>query len=224
MMRTAGETTAMQMRERSVADLSEQLRRLGELLSSITQREVEAREKISREMQEQARIQQEAASAEYKAKLDELEGKRKSTEADLDSKRQALERDKAAHETRESKYVRRDMEKKLAEVLKESERLELSAGTQKKRNVIHAFVAVMLLASGGLGVEMLRKVLAMSSADLHYLIPLGAATTLTFFSTLVYYLKWNDRWFREHAETELASKRYKADIVRAAWIAELTSE
>jgi len=40
----------------------------------------------------------------------------------------------------------------------------------------------------------------------------------------IYYLKWNDRWFREHADAEFAAKRYKADILRASWIAELAGE
>jgi hypothetical protein len=43
-------------------------------------------------------------------------------------------------------------------------------------------------------------------------------------TTFVYYLKWNDRWFREHADAELAATRYKADIYRASWLAELVLE
>jgi hypothetical protein len=51
-----------------------------------------------------------------------------------------------------------------------------------------------------------------------------ATGTVTLFATLIYYLKWNDRWFREHAEGEFASKRYKSDMLRASWLAELVSE
>lgn len=37
-------------------------------------------------------------------------------------------------------------------------------------------------------------------------------------------LLWNDQWFRKHADSEFLTKRYRADMVRATWIAELVGE
>jgi hypothetical protein len=56
------------------------------------------------------------------------------------------------------------------------------------------------------------------------LLPFLPAASVTLVTTFVYYLKWNDRWFREHAENEFAAKQYQADILRASWVAELVSE
>ena len=62
-----------------------------------------------------------------------------------------------------------------------------------------------------------------ATLDLHYLGPLTGGV-LGLSATALFFLKWSDRWFREHADEELASKRYKADMVRASWIAELAQE
>ena len=70
---------------------------------------------------------------------------------------------------------------------------------------------------------MLWKILRADQPPPSLFFPL-AASSVTLVTTFVYYLKWNDRWFREHADAEFNAKRYKADILRASWIAELVGE
>jgi hypothetical protein len=41
---------------------------------------------------------------------------------------------------------------------------------------------------------------------------------------LIYYIKWSDQWFREHAQAELRIKKLSSDILRASWLAELVLE
>lgn len=57
----------------------------------------------------------------------------------------------------------------------------------------------------------------------HFLIPLSSGV-IGLTGTLLYYAKWSNRWFREHADAELQARNYKADMLRASWLAELVSE
>jgi hypothetical protein len=43
-------------------------------------------------------------------------------------------------------------------------------------------------------------------------------------STFVYYIKWSDQWFKEHARAEIRNRRLEADIQRAAWLSEMFFE
>jgi hypothetical protein len=52
-------------------------------------------------------------------------------------------------------------------------------------------------------------------------IPLGAVGVAGF---LMYYIRWNDAWFRQHAEEEFRLKRLDLDIDRANWMVEMMLE
>ena len=54
-------------------------------------------------------------------------------------------------------------------------------------------------------------------------VPLTIGSVL-FVSTMIYYLRWNDHWFQEHANAEFQNMKLNADILRASWIAELYFE
>jgi hypothetical protein len=50
------------------------------------------------------------------------------------------------------------------------------------------------------------------------------SSTLVTWGTFSYYIRWNERWTREYADAEISTRRYRADAVRANWLAELISE
>ncbi len=124
---------------------------------------------------------------------------------------------------RDEQGVRRELLDKIQTVLKEAEVHNASSSTQDKRSSIH-YVACGLMILGGI-IASFSGYRAFSSAntDWHYWV-VFASSIATIISTAIYYLKWNDRWFREHADAEFAAKRYKADILRASWLAELAGE
>jgi hypothetical protein len=47
---------------------------------------------------------------------------------------------------------------------------------------------------------------------------------ILFISTAIFYIRWNDQWFKEHANAEFENRKFSRDIVRASWIAELLFE
>jgi hypothetical protein len=47
---------------------------------------------------------------------------------------------------------------------------------------------------------------------------------MAFAATAIYYIRWNDHWFRQHADEEFRLKRLELDIDRASWIVEMALE
>ena len=52
-------------------------------------------------------------------------------------------------------------------------------------------------------------------------IPLGATGLAGF---VVYYIRWNERWFSRHAEEEFKLKQLDLDVDRASWMVEMMVE
>jgi hypothetical protein len=220
---TEPQRNALQAQERSLADFKGEIERLADFLSKIAREDAEQRRKLQIELEQDYRAKADAAAAEHQRKLGELEGRRRQNDDDFAARMKAFEAEKAAFETSEAKHVRRRMLAKLEEVLAKSESMSLSDSTQRKRWPVHVVVGLALLTSGMFVWSMAARFLSESEPDWHFGLPM-ATGTLTFVAMLIYYVRWNDRWFREHAEGELAAKRYQADIVRANWLAELVAE
>ena len=55
------------------------------------------------------------------------------------------------------------------------------------------------------------------------LIRFGLSAT-AFVGTMIFYIRWCDNWFRQHADEEFLLKRLLLDIDRASWIVEMSLE
>lgn len=215
------ELAALQLREAAVGDLHAQLKKLGDLLTSITERDLELRKQRMAELDAQQAARVLEFESERKKILEEDERQRKSLVEELQRKESELKERIEAFETRESKFVRRDLLAKLTELLDQFSTFTLSKDTTRKRRPVTVAALAMATLFGGLAVVAGYDYL--TTLDLHYLPPLSVGV-LGSSATMLFYLKWSDRWFREHADEELQSKRYKADMLRASWIAELAAE
>lgn len=127
------------------------------------------------------------------------------------------------HDTRESTAVRRELRTTIEELLDNGKEVELSFATARKRLLVHILCASALILSATLIAYFASVVATETEAHWHHVTPLSAGVVL-FASTLIYYVKWIDRWFREHARTEFQNRKLRSDIVRASWLAELTFE
>ncbi|MFN7374017.1 MAG: hypothetical protein ACK54T_08210 [bacterium] len=220
------DSAAMQIREQAVNDLSGSLAKLQKLLGQITIDAANNRQELERELRK--------AFADRTDELERVFRERQANLADdeLRYKREHQQRiDEVAEreklfDMRESRGVRRNLEKKIDELLMKNETMALSKGTGDKRWGVHAAVWGLLSFSGFIALYSASRILN-SSSDVstgwHIIAPMSGGI-ITFVLTMIYYVKWNDRWFREHADAELAAKRYKVDMVRSAWVAELVQE
>ncbi len=158
------------------------------------------------------------------AELDErYQGKETQLEADHRKRAEELRQKVAAFETRESKYVRRDLLGKMREEIEKQKVIALSPKTAHKRWVIHGTFLLAISLGLGLAAVFAYKVFMSATPDWHYFTPMSGGVVM-FISTLIYYIKWNDQWFKEHAEAEFRNMRFAADILRASWLAELLFE
>ncbi len=221
--RRSYETSGVKQREIAVATLESHLRQLAEYL--------EKSAKDDREWQRNARTQLDREYAEQRQKLQaEHDAKKALLESQLQASTDELNRKHAEHdqrvkefETQEAKYVRRKLLTDINQVLAESQKPELSAGTRRKRYSVHGAVWALELVAGSVLATVLNRLAHDGSFDWHLSFPLAASLT-TMVSTFVYYIRWLDRSFREHADLEFQAARYKADMLRASWIAELSTE
>lgn len=161
----------------------------------------------------------------------ELDEQRAQVQSELESKRQELAAQEAALQERlaevdaqNSRHARRKIREDLkAELANRATKFELTAGTRALRNPISAVVVTVLLA---LLLGLLSGIvvaLESGSNDLVSSLRL-AALGLGFASTLVFYLRWQNRWFEQHAQEEFRLKRMALDVDRASWVVEMAME
>lgn len=197
--------------ETTMQALTDAVARIGQIALEQTTRQSEYLDRKQVELDRRFQEKTEQAEAGIKKQSEKL------------AEREAAIADKIA-KLGESRHVRRtlleEIEKKIVE---KQATAALSPETIEKRKAIHALCLIVLTLSAALIGFLVRKIMAMPVADWHYFAPLGAAIFL-FVGTLIYYLRWNDAWFRDHADVEFRNMRFSADIMRASWIAELLFE
>jgi hypothetical protein len=148
---------------------------------------------------------------------------------ELDQRDAELKTRVAAVDDREAKHVRRkireDMQRELA---KRAESFQLTEGTRRLRSPVFWF-ALLLLATFGIGLafyswETLRFLGTDNTAALIAVALRQAAAAAGFGTTAVFFIRWNNRWFEQHASEEFKLKRLALDLDRASWVVELVSE
>jgi len=215
--------SAIAAREQSVSDLQETLRKLTDFMADLAIRERKARQEVQEEQDRAFAVRTDQLDAEYRARTDKLEQKRISDEEALARREKAFEAKVAHYDLNEPKAKRRELLERIEAVLTKSETASTSQATASKRLSVHIACGAAIAVSLGILVTMLALIAKATNPDWHYFVALGSGVVL-FATTMIYYVKWNDRWFREHADAEFGAKRYKADIYRASWVAELVQE
>lgn len=167
----------------------------------------------------------------HTAELDEAHKKK---DADLDDRINAraeelakaeeeFQRKLDAFETQESKYVRRDLLKRMEQLIEKHKTITLSTETTGKRTRTHSVslgvVATCLLAGGYFAYKLYQK----ESPLWQHFVPLSSIIALLV-ATVVYYFRWLNQWATVHAQAEFRNMRFAADILRANWLAELLFE
>ncbi len=208
----SGHQAALEIRERSVADLHAHLSKLSDLMSDLTKREVDSRRALVAEHE-----------ALYIERRQKLEAEHEARVVEMEARERALQERQKDFDSREAKLLRRKNQDRLEDFLNslKGSSGDISDEARKKRKPI--FWAIVAMAIVFSMIAAFSGWHYFTTLDLHYLIPF--ATSLAALSaTAVYFLRWSDRWFRMHAENEMQARRYRADMLRAAWVAEFVQE
>lgn len=196
-----------------------------QLQTALTKIAAEQEERVHRrEADLEARFRERADTleSEHKKKSEALEAGFAAKEAALALREKDFETRRGEFETREARFVRRSLQEKEQGLLEATKTTKLSRETVSKRKPIHV-VLWALLAAGFAG--FIPAVLdTLHGANDWRVFARLASSFGVIVTTFFYYLRWMDRWFREHADIELFAGKYGADMVRAAWIAELMAE
>jgi hypothetical protein len=195
----------------------------------------------------QMQERQKQLDIEFQKRLEQLEsklaGERESLKKEFEQKdmtlharEEAIKTREAEFETHESKYLRRqlrmDMLKKLEEL---SKKFQLTQGTRRLRWPIAVFIIVFLGFCGTMTALVYLQTAHLLEAfgqDISRLqwwqwIFLGIKQLgflAAFLAGAWFFVKWNDRWFRQHADAEFMFKQLELDINRASWVVEMALE
>lgn len=212
-------------REATLSRLEETSR---ELLYGIHERQ----RQLDKEFQKKTEAFEQQLASERDAQQ-RLFDEQMSSVREREEKLKALE---AEFETRASKYLRRQLHKDMLKQLTSlSEKFQLTSGTRRLRLPIIAFLGLFLAFCGMmtyLNFTQTSKILEAAGNDLSKIswphLTLLGLKQLGFAAAFIfggwYFIKWNDRWLRQHADAEFMFKQMELDVNRASWVVEMASE
>ena len=146
--------------------------------------------------------------------------------AELEKREHDLERHRKDLDDRSARHARREQSRSLQQKIADrSEKFSLTSDTRKKRLPIHFIFIVLLTLSGGVAAHsLLLPIFGLDSVTywLDYVrMSLGS---LGFALTAIFYIRWNDQWFRQHADQEFKLHQLALDVDRAGYAAEMLLE
>jgi hypothetical protein len=196
-------------------------------LEALSQKLIEQNEAYRRNVDEKLAADQQALRKELETDRERLEAAYKLKDGAVLDRENNLAKEKLALDLRSAQQVRRDNVKGLKGTIADrTKSFNLTSETQRKRWPIHASFVILLLVSAAVAVIGLFYPPAATAGStevwLHLLrVPAGV---IGFAFASVFYIRWNDQWFRQHADEEFRMRQLELDIDRASWITELALE
>lgn len=185
-------------------------------------------------LQQQAKLDErlisksEELETEYQKKAQILSQKRTEWETHCAQKQTELQEWEARLEALNNTDERRQTRKQIRNELEKREtQFALTQGTQSKRKPVHTiFLSIILgaLCAFGIFLWLLIENPTTDTWTRVVLIARVALAGVVFFTTLIYYLRWNMEWFERHASEEFRNKRQIVDMDRATWLSEFALE
>jgi len=155
---------------------------------------------------------------EYRAKEEALK-----VEIDLfEKKRKELDDSSNTHARRE---IRRDI---LKEIKARQTKFSLTDGTNKLRKPIAIAMIGLITIFGVLGAVSIKEFYdVLQGGDFNKIIITGikqAIYSAGAIGSIVFMIRWMNRWFELHSQSEFALKHFELDMERASWLVETSLE
>ena len=170
--------------------------------------------------------QKQSLSASFDEKEQILAKKHEERTAELEAREKDLDKQRQDLDDRSARHARREQSRALQKkIANRSEKFTLTPETQRKRWPVHAIFVFLLLVSGGLiALSLLSPPLAKEGVALWLEIGRSPLGMLGFALTAIFYIRWNDQWFRQHANQEFKLQQLALDVDRAGYAAEMLLE
>ena len=189
-------------------------------LESLSQKLIEQNEQYRRQLDSERDQERQQLAADAKAGREALEALLEQKDKEIAGREQALASEKASLDLRTAEQVRRDNVKGLkATIAARAKSFTLTKETMKKRWPVHAIFIALLLVSAAVAAFGLTVPPAATQGPALWLqmvrVPGGV---IGFAFAAVFYIRWNDQWFRQHADEEFRMRQLELDIDRASWV------
>jgi hypothetical protein len=154
-----------------------------------------------------------------------LANERVKLQNEIGEERKALAQREKELDDRSNMHARRAIRQELKkEITERGETFHLTTDTVRKRRIIHVAFAFLIGGLAALTITWIVAQLNTSGTDMTLLTVKSIFATLGFVASLIYYIRWNDAWFRQHANEEFRLKRLLLDVDRASWVVETSME
>lgn len=200
----------------------EGLRRLEDLSQRIVKETHDYRLQLDSELrgkEEKLNMEFEVRKEKLDKEIEEQREKLREQESQLEKRRQELDDRSVRHARREQS---RNLQKKIAA---RSEKFILTPETEAKRQPIRrAFLILMTMSIGLIVFSQVYPIRATEGLAFWFEIIRFPAGLLGFASSVIFYIRWNDQWFRQHADQELRLHQLALDVDRAGYVTEMLME
>ncbi len=203
------------------------LERLEKLNEDLVRQSAEFRAGLERKFDEKSQ----ALEDQTNAKTETLEEEHKKRTDDLNRKEKALADKLKAIDDRDNTHVRREIrDRMLSDVKNRIEQFGVSSSTGKKRRPVFfgmlsmvAAIATMLFYTSNELHDMLTAAVpdkSVASSTLYWMWGKISFLSVGLLGTILYYIKWQNRWAEQHAISEFQLQQFYIDVNRANWVIE----
>jgi len=173
----------------------------------------------------------ETLEEETKAKKEKLDNANEKRSNNLEAKEKSLADKIHAIDDRDNTHVRREIrDKMLSDVNNRIKTFGVSKATENKRRPVLIGIFIMIIAISLMlfySIFELQRLSAISIPDKTLDTPsqywLWIKITFLSFSllgTILYYIKWQNKWAEQHADSEFQLQQFYIDVNRANWVIE----
>jgi hypothetical protein len=156
---------------------------------------------------------------------DKLETDHRKEMESLDNKEKVLEEKLAAVDDRDNTHARREIRDRMLEDVKNRiNKFGVSENTEKKRRpVLMGILSLIGILIGLMTFTAYEITVSQAVSDRTTFYLLSARFVLITFAllgTILYYIKWQNRWAEQHANSEFQLQQFYLDINRSNWVIE----
>ncbi|HAR41270.1 MAG TPA: hypothetical protein DCS07_01340 [Bdellovibrionales bacterium] len=165
----------------------------------------------------------------YDAKKSGLERDYADLKKALDNKEAEFNQRLTEIDDRAARHARRELRESLKETFQQrGKKFALSDGTIALRSPVNNLAVALIAVFGGLFILAVLNsfgIVGTQSQDATWIHNVRQAVLgFGFAASIVFFIRWNSRWFERHAREEFLLKRQEIDVDRASWAVELAFE
>jgi hypothetical protein len=202
------------------------LERLERLNEDLISKSSDFRSDLERKFDEKVHLYEE----KLQKRQTDADAKMEVKSQELGAREEAIEKKLAAIDDRNNTHARREIrDRMLDDVKKRIQNFGVSKATEKKRVPVAlgmvTLCALIVISVGLTLLELFRaeQVMMISKTDfthVYWLWARLAILSLSLVGTVIYYIKWVNKWAEQHAASEFQLQQFYIDVNRANWVIE----